>query len=648
MQTVVAMKEEDLKAVISPQVGFYHKKTSYIQRTAQILLDKYDGDIPPTVEVRQPFRAVWLHCCRDCHCATSGHNTACPTPPASLRWRSCVGSGGSPRRRTEDGVHHHGGGVEEVRRCCRALHRHRSAVTGVHCRQVGIGVDVHVHRICNTLGWVKTSMPEQTRVAVQSWLPTDLWPTFNELLVGFGQEVRAVVCCPPACGVEDTRRAVTAPCCATDVLCCEAKVWRLPESRHLPRGEALEAVNVAFGCNAIALHRKAGGDWQQQRSTRGSAFGDSIALLFRHAESSRGRAARRTPRGAAPRRRPCNEHRCNRGTCCAAARPCRATVHSRRGDAAVRVTASSAPLPVCLPTAHCARGSQRRHGRGDGAGLASVPHGCASPLDLRAVLVIAAAAHCVSRVCVVLCGVVAAALQARKSVRALLMERSWCSRGAAASLPSCLLRSPSAACMHAWSCLSRRGSCCAPAPYCRSRLCFSALYNGPYKVSKGLYAKWGPERVIDTPITEMGFAGLGVGAAMNGLRPIIEFMTWNFSMQVTSPFARPPRCSVTWCRPRVERCDSCVQAIDHVVNSAAKQLYMSAGDIHVPIVFRGPNGPAAAVGEDTGCVRCSSARHAAPHASTPRTCVTSPSFLHVSQLPSTPSASRRGMAAFLD
>jgi pyruvate dehydrogenase E1 component beta subunit len=94
-----------------------------------------------------------------------------------------------------------------------------------------------------------------------------------------------------------------------------------------------------------------------------------------------------------------------------------------------------------------------------------------------------------------------------------------------------------------------------------------AQYHGAYKVSKGLFEKFGPERVIDTPITEMGFAGLGVGAAMNGLRPIIEFMTFNFSMQ----------------------------AIDHVINSAAKQLYMSAGDIHVPIVFRGPNGPASGV-----------------------------------------------------
>ncbi|CAE7494917.1 PDH2 [Symbiodinium sp. KB8] len=95
-----------------------------------------------------------------------------------------------------------------------------------------------------------------------------------------------------------------------------------------------------------------------------------------------------------------------------------------------------------------------------------------------------------------------------------------------------------------------------------------AQYQGAYKVSKGLWQKWGSERVIDTPITEMGFAGIGVGAAMNGLKPVIEFMTFNFSMQ----------------------------AIDQIVNSAAKQLYMSAGDINVPIVFRGPNGAAAGVG----------------------------------------------------
>jgi pyruvate dehydrogenase E1 component beta subunit len=95
-----------------------------------------------------------------------------------------------------------------------------------------------------------------------------------------------------------------------------------------------------------------------------------------------------------------------------------------------------------------------------------------------------------------------------------------------------------------------------------------AQYDGAYKVSKGLWQKYKDKRVVDTPITEAGFAGLAVGAAMSGLRPICEFMTFNFSMQ----------------------------AIDHVVNSAAKLYYMSAGRTHVPIVFRGPNGAAAAVG----------------------------------------------------
>lgn len=94
-----------------------------------------------------------------------------------------------------------------------------------------------------------------------------------------------------------------------------------------------------------------------------------------------------------------------------------------------------------------------------------------------------------------------------------------------------------------------------------------AQYDGAYKVSKGLWKKYGDKRVIDTPITEMGFAGLAVGAAMAGLRPICEFMTFNFSMQ----------------------------AIDQVINSAAKTFYMSAGTIHVPIVFRGPNGAASGV-----------------------------------------------------
>lgn len=88
-----------------------------------------------------------------------------------------------------------------------------------------------------------------------------------------------------------------------------------------------------------------------------------------------------------------------------------------------------------------------------------------------------------------------------------------------------------------------------------------AYYNGAYKVSQGLLAEFGDDRVIDTPITEYGFAGIGVGAAMMGLRPIIEFMTFNFAMQ----------------------------AIDHIINSAAKTLYMSGGQINCPIVFRGPN-----------------------------------------------------------
>lgn len=95
-----------------------------------------------------------------------------------------------------------------------------------------------------------------------------------------------------------------------------------------------------------------------------------------------------------------------------------------------------------------------------------------------------------------------------------------------------------------------------------------AEYDGAYKVTKGLHAKYGDRRVVDTPITESGFAGLATGAAMAGLRPVCEFMTFNFSMQ----------------------------AIDHIVNSAAKTLYMSGGQINVPIVFRGPNGASAGVG----------------------------------------------------
>jgi pyruvate dehydrogenase E1 component beta subunit len=93
-------------------------------------------------------------------------------------------------------------------------------------------------------------------------------------------------------------------------------------------------------------------------------------------------------------------------------------------------------------------------------------------------------------------------------------------------------------------------------------------YEGAYKVTQGLLETFGARRVIDTPITEYGFAGVGVGAAFAGLRPIVEFMTWNFAMQ----------------------------AIDHIVNSAAKTLYMSGGQMHCPIVFRGPNGAAARVG----------------------------------------------------
>lgn len=89
-----------------------------------------------------------------------------------------------------------------------------------------------------------------------------------------------------------------------------------------------------------------------------------------------------------------------------------------------------------------------------------------------------------------------------------------------------------------------------------------AEYDGAYKVSQGLLKEFGPKRIVDTPITEMGFAGLGVGAAFGGLKPIVEFMTMNFAMQ----------------------------AIDHVINSAAKTLYMSGGQMGCPIVFRGPNG----------------------------------------------------------
>lgn len=94
-----------------------------------------------------------------------------------------------------------------------------------------------------------------------------------------------------------------------------------------------------------------------------------------------------------------------------------------------------------------------------------------------------------------------------------------------------------------------------------------AQYQGAYKVSQGLLEEFGERRVIDTPITEHGFAGLGVGAAFMGLRPVVEFMTFNFAMQ----------------------------AMDHLINSAAKTLYMSGGQMGCPIVFRGPNGPASRV-----------------------------------------------------
>ena len=95
-----------------------------------------------------------------------------------------------------------------------------------------------------------------------------------------------------------------------------------------------------------------------------------------------------------------------------------------------------------------------------------------------------------------------------------------------------------------------------------------AEYQGAYKISQGLLDEFGDQRVIDTPITEHGFAGIGVGAAFAGLKPIVEFMTFNFAMQ----------------------------AVDQIINSAAKTLYMSGGQMGAPIVFRGPNGAAARVG----------------------------------------------------
>ena len=94
------------------------------------------------------------------------------------------------------------------------------------------------------------------------------------------------------------------------------------------------------------------------------------------------------------------------------------------------------------------------------------------------------------------------------------------------------------------------------------------VYQGAYKLSRGLLEEFGPQRIVDTPIAELGFTGIGVGAAMGGLRPVIEFMTWNFA----------------------------VLALDQIVNSAAKMLYMSCGQISMPIVFRGPNGAALQLG----------------------------------------------------
>src|SRR5580700_11270804 len=95
-----------------------------------------------------------------------------------------------------------------------------------------------------------------------------------------------------------------------------------------------------------------------------------------------------------------------------------------------------------------------------------------------------------------------------------------------------------------------------------------AEYDGAYKVSQGMLAEFGAKRVIDTPISELGFAGVGIGAAMNGLRPVVEFMTWNFA----------------------------ILAFDQIINSAAKMLSMSGGQIGCPIVFRGPSGSAGQLG----------------------------------------------------
>ena len=95
-----------------------------------------------------------------------------------------------------------------------------------------------------------------------------------------------------------------------------------------------------------------------------------------------------------------------------------------------------------------------------------------------------------------------------------------------------------------------------------------AEYNGAYKITQGLLDEFGPKRVIDTPITEHGFAGIAIGSAFAGLKPVVEFMTFNFAMQ----------------------------AIDQIINSAGKTNYMSGGQVKCPIVFRGPNGAASRVG----------------------------------------------------
>ncbi|KAF9686140.1 hypothetical protein SADUNF_Sadunf03G0127500 [Salix dunnii] len=124
-------------------------------------------------------------------------------------------------------------------------------------------------------------------------------------------------------------------------------------------------------------------------------------------------------------------------------------------------------------------------------------------------------------------------------------------------------------------------------------------YQGAYKISKGLLDKYGPERVLDTPITEAGFTGIGVGAAYHGLKPVIEFMTFNFSMQIVVDEVISVwdfRWVLLKLSPVALQSWLLMQAIDHIINSAAKSNYMSAGQISVPIVFRGPNGAAAGVG----------------------------------------------------